>query len=313
MKKIEKPFAMSLYSSLEMASVKYELRKRHLKDLMFIKDKLQSGHFTAELYDFINADGCLEMLLPGLARPSSKEACESLQILQLSMINDIIANEELALGKWLTIIWNALKDYLNQWFDRNRFYTRNIRYYAALHRQYCDRYFGDLSKFNTTTVLMYHLDDWTEMLNASKKMLDIELPKKRADIEAWIQKNKPVITDCIAKFGMYIDEANKFKSGSPMFIRQHAVCSSLGWLYQNMGTNISNVISSLEDEITYRRKFYELEKLFTSTDNDAKRDANLVFVKSFVIASKNCSLIMARSFDSFLRQIIRVNSQVRNV
>lgn len=310
MKKIEKPFAMSLYSEVEKATVKYELRKRHLKDLMFLRDKMESGHLTAELYDFINADRCLEQLLPGLPRPTPGAACESLQMLQLKMIDDLIAQEELQISKWISIVWNALKDYLASWFDRNRYYLRNLRYFKSLHRQYQDQYFGSMGKFNSTAVLMYHLEDWSKMLKSAKRMLkEIKLPEKRTDIEEWIQKNKPVIVDCISDFGMYIDENNKFRSGSPAYIRQNGVCINLGWLYQNLGTHMNDVIECLQDEVEYRRGFNTLEKLFMSQDAQSKRDSNLIFVKDFVISSKNCALILARTFNSFLQQIMKANSK----
>ena len=80
MKKIKHPFAQSLYSRLEQAAVSCELRRHQIKDLKFIRDKIASGNMTPELYDFINADGSLEALLPTLPRPSKEAACESLNL-----------------------------------------------------------------------------------------------------------------------------------------------------------------------------------------------------------------------------------------
>lgn len=309
MKKIKHPFAQSLYSRLEQAAVTCQLRRRQIKDLKFIRDKIASGHMTPELYDFINADGSLEALLPTLPRPSKEAACESLNMLQLSALDDIIAKEELAVSKWFTIIWEALKSWFVEWTDRNRFYVRNIRYYHALQRNNQDGTFGDIGRFGSTAVLMYHIEDWKTMLDASKKLREIKCPKKLDELPQWITKNKPVIAENISVFGMYLDEQDKFRYGTPKYIRQHSVCSSLGWLYQNLGRDIADVESALDDEISIRREFYELENLFIKHDANVKKDSNLLFVKSFIIASKGCSLILARSFNSFMTQIIRANSQ----
>ena len=189
MKKIKHPFAQSLYSRLEQAAVSCELRRRQIKDLKFIRDKIASGNMTPELYDFINADGSLEALLPTLPRPSKEAACESLNLLQLSALDEIIAKEELAVSKWFTIIWEALKSWFVEWTDRNSFYVRNIRYYHALQRNNQDGTFGDIGRYNSTAVLMYHTDDWKTMLDASKKLREIKYPKKLDEIPQWITKN----------------------------------------------------------------------------------------------------------------------------
>ena len=309
MKKIKHPFAQSLYSKLEQAAVSCELRRRQIKDLKFIRDKIASGNMTPELYDFINADGSLEALLPTLPRPSKEAACESLSLLQLNALDEIIAKEELAVSKWFTIIWEALKSWFIEWTDRNSFYVRNIRYYHALQRNNQDGTFGDIGRYNSTAVLMYHTDDWKTMLDASKKLREIKYPKKLDEIPQWITKNKPVIAANISAFGMYLDEQDKFRYGTPKYIRQHSVCSSLGWLYQNLGRDINDIESALEDEISIRREFYELENLFIKQDTTAKKDNNLLFVKSFIIASKSCSLILARTFNSFMTQVIRANGR----
>ena len=309
MKKIKHPFAQSLYSRLEQAAVTCELRRRQIKDLKFIRDKIASGNMTPELYDFINADGSLEALLPTLPRPSKEAACESLNLLQLSALDEIIAKEELAVSKWFTIIWEALKSWFTEWADRNSFYVRNIRYYHALQRNNQDGTFGDIGRYNSTAVLMYHNGDWKTMLEASKKLREIKYPKKLDEIPQWIAKNKPDIAASISAFGMYLDEHDKFCYGTPTYIRQHSVCSSLGWLYQNLGDDINDIEGALEDEISIRREFYELENLFIKHDANVKKDNNLLFVKSFILASKSCSLILARTFNSFMTQVIRANSQ----
>ena len=208
-----------------------------------------------------------------------------------------------------TIIWEALKSWFAEWTDRNRFYVRNIRYYHALQRNNQDGTFGDIGRFNSTAVLMYHIEDWKTMLDAAKKLREIKCPKKLDELPQWITKNKPVIAENISAFGMYLDEQDKFRYGTPKYIRQHSVCSSLGWLYQNLGRDIADIENALDDEISIRREFYELENLFIKHDANVKKDNNLLFVKSFIIASKGCSLILARSFNSFMTQVIRANSQ----
>lgn len=306
MKKIKNRFAPSEYSRINALSAQYELRQRELKDIRFVRDKIASGKFTRSLYDFINKDGSLDRLLPNLPPPTDEVACEALSVVQLQYIDDIISQEELALSKWINIVWNALCDWWKTWFDRNRFLLKQLAYYKSLCRSAQDRYFGAYAVMHSTPVLMYSMDDWTKMCDAAKKLSSIckDIPDKRADLAKWININKPTINDNIAKFGMFIDELNKFQFGTPMFIRQNAVCLTLGWRYPNLLDDIKKASSILDEEIEARRSFYRLEKLFKD-QGDSKRDLNLLFVKDFVMAAKRCSTIIGKTFDSFISQLMR--------
>ena len=311
MKKIAKPFAESAYSRTSKATTDYELRVKQLKDLKFLRGRIAAGKLTPELYDFINMDHSLEQLLPCVPRPVEGVACEALTATQLEMLDAAIAQEELALKGWIARIWEALKDLLLDYFDRNRIALRSLKYLRAQWRSNAPGIFGDQYQFASSNVLMFNRSEWLSMCEAVKKLnaLIKELQDKQDvnTLSTWLTVTQPKFDLALREFGMYIDESGNVVRGSPKYVRQNNVCSTLGWVYSSMLSDTSDVIGILGDEIEARRQFSKLEALYKKGENT---DQTLFRqVKDLVIASKSCTLICGRIFALFLKQIARARNR----
>ena len=305
MKKIDKPFAESDYSVMSKVSTDYDLRSKAINDLKFLRDRIAAGQMTAELYDFINMDHSLEHLLPGLPRPVEGVSCESLKDTQLMMIDDIIAQEEFQMKTWILQIWNALKEWLADYFDRNRVVVRTLKAIQAQWRFNSVKFFGDPDQFGSTNVLMYRADEWTTMCEAAKRLTATckKLPSKPEEIENWLSNNQSSFDTYFKAFGKYLDESGNVVSGSPKYIRQNGVCSTLGWIHADMINHIQSIISAMDDEIDLRRQINTLEGLFKNASN-AQREA-FAKVRRYVVASKSCTLMCGRIFAGFMKAIMR--------
>jgi hypothetical protein len=311
MKKIAKPFAESDYSVMSKATTDYDLRAKQLKDLKFLRERIVAGKLTPELYDFINMDHSLESLLPCVPRPVEGVACEALTATQIEMLDAVIAQEELNLKGWIERIWEALKDLLMDYFDRNRIALRALTYLRAQWRSNAVRVFGDTYQFASSNVLMFNRREWTIMCGAAKQLNELvkELQEKKEiqELSNWLTINQPKFDTQLKEFGMYINEQGNVVRGSPKYVRQNNVCSSLGWVYSSMMNDINDIISILGDEIEARRQFSQLEALFKKGANSDH--AVLKQVKDLVLASKSCNLVCGRIFAMFLKQIARARNR----
>ena len=275
MKKIDKPFAESDYSVMSKVATDYELRSKTIADLKFLRDRIAAGQMTAALYDFINVDHSLEHLLPGLPRPVEGVSCESFKDSQLEMIDAVIAQEEFNMKSWILQIWNALKEWLADYF------------------------------FGATNVLMYRCDEWSSMCSASRRLTELckKMPQKPEEIENWLHINTSNFDTYFRQFGKFIDESGNVITGSPKYIRQNDVASTLGWIYADMPNHIKNIIEAMDDEINLRRQISNLEKLFTTAAN-SQREA-FAKIRKYVVASKTCTLTCGRIFAIFMKQVAR--------
>ena len=311
MKKIAKPFAESDYSVMSKATSDYDLRVKQLNDLKFLRSRIAAGKLTPELYDFINMDHSLEKLLPCIPRPVEGVSCESLTDTQLQLLDSIIAQEELNMKGWIARIWEALKDLLLDYFDRNRIALRSLKFLRAQWRSNAPGVFGDPTQFASSNVLMFRRSEWETMCNAVKRLnalvKEIQNSKDVATLASWLEINRPKFDTELHEFGMYISETGSVVRGSPAHYRQNDVCSTLGWKYADMTNDINNIITILGDEIDARRQFNQLETLFKQGDN--KDHATFRQVKDLVIASKSCTLICGRIFALFLKQIARARNK----
>lgn len=305
MKKIDKPFAESDYSVMSKVATDYELRSKAIADLKFLRDRIAAGQMTAALYDFINVDYSLEHLLPGLPRPVEGVSCESFKDSQLEMIDAVIAQEEFNMKSWILQIWNALKEWLADYFDRNRVILRTIKWIQAEWRSNSVKFFGDPSQFGATNVLMYRCDEWSSMCSASRRLTELckKMPQKPEEIENWLHINTSNFDTYFRQFGKFIDESGNVITGSPKYIRQNDVASTLGWIYADMPNHIKNIIEAMDDEINLRRQISNLEKLFTTAAN-SQREA-FAKIRKYVVASKTCTLTCGRIFAIFMKQVAR--------
>ena len=127
------------------------------------------------------------------------------------------------------------------------------------------------------------------------------IPQNFEQLNNWYQNNRPAIDTHLSNFGKYIDEKCNVITGTPKFVVQTNTCAVLGWKYNSMYSDIVTVENALGSEINARKTFNTLYHLFTA-NNDA--DSRLLSnVKKVVIASKGCSLFLARRFLRFFSQI----------
>ena len=308
MKKIDKPFAESDYSVMSKVATDYELRSRAIEDLKFLRDRIAKGQLTPALYDFINMDHSLEHLLPGLPKPIEGVSCESFTETQLAVIDDVIAKEELNMQSWIFRIWNALKEFLLDYLDRNRLNLRAIRWIQAEWRSNANKFYGDPTQFGSTNVLMYRREEWDSMCKAAKALTALckDIPEKPEDVENWLNINTPKFDQHFKEFGRYLDESGNVISGSPRYVRQHDVCSSLGWRYVDMPGHFTEIITAMDDEISARRQINQLEKLYKGAPN-AQRSA-FAKIRTYIVASKSCTLQCGRVFVIFMKQIARART-----
>lgn len=305
MKKIEKPFGMTAYAKVEAALAAYEIGCKRVKDLKFLREQISKGLMGDKFYDFLNMDGSLENLLQGLPRPSAGVSCESLKVSQLALMDATIADESVKLGELFQALWQAIKEWFMDWWDRNRWEQKHLRTLLAQFRQSAPTYFGDDASFTSTIVYMYRHNDWYQMVEACRKLNDEcrELPADAAHLKEWIESTRTAIPSALAEFGKYINEAGFIKQGQPKYVRQQDACGNLRWRFNEIGTYLNDAIELLGDEIAIRRQFNALEHLFLSS-GEANR-ADVLFIRQVIFNSKENSLAVGRTLKLMLHRVIR--------
>lgn len=313
MKTIEQPFGKSIYARMDDACIKYELECKKLEDLKFVREQVAKGQLKSELYDFINMDGSMEALLPGLPRPDTGIACESLRVSQLAVIDATIAEEELKVKNLLQAAWMTIKAWLTEWLERDRWERKHLIQLSGLYRQYASTYFGDESSFGATTVHAFRRSDWYAMMEAAHKLNDIhkEIPKDVKDIEDWIEMAKPRMSDPLSKFGKYIDENNHIRQGQPEFIKQTDVCANLRWRFSEVEVYLQDALRLIGDEISVRQDFNKLDRLFTMGGEISRN--NLMFLREAIFNSKETTLAVSRMLKILLHRIIKEHNRVYRV
>jgi len=304
MKKIEKPFAESAVSRLTRAETAYELAHKRYCDLKFLRDKIASGHLTPELYNFINTDKSLENLFLGLPRPTDV-ACEALSASQLAILDATIADEALHMKEIMIKIWEAIKDWLMDWWDRNRWEKRNLDYLLGTWHNNPGA-FGDGTTFAATNVMMYSYTDWYKMLNACRKLNQVCRTLASATSESMkdsVEKAKVPASEPLKEFGKYIDEGGIIRQGVPNYTRRENTCANLRWKLFEVSSYINDAKSIMEEDIDIRRQFNELERKFKNADPTDR--ASVMFAKRLIFSSKENSLHIGRTLRIMLNKIIR--------
>ena len=307
MKKMKQPFAESAYSKMMRGMTEYELEYKKYENLLMLRDRIEKGSMTRDLYDFINADGSLENMLVGLPPPVDGVACESLRMEQLRMINQIIATEEFNLKNALKAIWELISEAWLDWWDR----SRRIRFLAIDLKEKFETnptaYFGDRIVYSSTQVLMYHHDNWEKMCAAARELVNevrTKLPTSIDQVKPWITSAKPNLSRNLAEFGMYINENGTICRGTIKHIRQENSCATLGWRYDNVVNELKSVIDLIGDEIQARRDYNRIKSTFNPKDGVVTR-AELMFIKDVVMASKQTAYNVGRTYCVMLNTIIR--------
>lgn len=308
MKKIEKPFGTAAYSTLMDISAKYEIACRRYDDLCLLRDKVSKGQLTPDLYDFINADKSLEHLFNDLPRPSAEVACEALTAGQLIILDATIADEALNLKELAAKMWESIRDWLMQWFDRN-IYLRNELRYLKSRWSINGNIFGDSATFAGTQVLAYRHDAWEHLLKAAQDLNDINdtLVKSTPDNFAnAIEEAKVKLPTPLAEFGKHMDERYNIIQGQVKYLRENNTCGVLRWYFQSIGDYLEKSIQLLGNEIEHRRELNKLETLFKKSDvNDRHL---LIIARSIVFNAKDTAMAVARSVKVMLNQVARSNA-----
>lgn len=316
MNKIEKPFSESAYSKMMRTYAEYELMAKQLDDVKFLRDRISKGQLTTELYDFINADGTMEKLLPCIPRPCDDMACESLSIAQLESLTETIGKMSAQLEGFLGTIWESTGEWLADWFDR----SRKLRFAALDLRAKVTgqtyQYFGDHVEFAGASVLMYHKDQWVKMYNAARNIVNEvkRIPASANFIQEWITSARNNISKDLEEFGMYINENGSICKGALKYIRQENTCATLGWRLDHLAGYLDYVAALIGDEVAVRKDINNLKMTFMSNNGNTEMDRrDMYFIRDAVVAAKKTSMAVGNTLVRMVNQVIQQHVAMKRI
>ena len=273
--------------------------ERTVEDLYAIRKHITDGTMTEELYDFINLDGCLDNLMGPLPRPNDEFACEALAMSQTAVIDAAI--EDLA-SKWkasIAVMWDALKEFLLDWIDVNRYIRIKLQHQRAQYNVTPDK-FGSVRSFVLTTARVYHKPYWEEMLGGCETLNKIisEIPRG-GELANWIDKHITDIQTSIRPFGHTVSQPGpRLVEGTPKYDPNVTTLDAARWRFNLLGQDMDRCIRCLGDEQQYRRLFHTLEDLFLHATIEQK--VQLRFVRQVIMLGKADIFVVARGLRKVL-------------
>ena len=293
------PFSAPNSVKVNKLASKCEQLEKTMEDLQVIRQHIVDGTMTEELYDFINMDGCLNNIMPGLPRPSDEMACEALAHTQIIYLD---AAMESVAEKWkqaIHIMWDALKEFLLDWIDDNRYIRINLQHQKAEYTVTPNVY-GSVKSFASTTGNVYHKPYWEEMLSGCELLNEIigNLPSG-GDLSEWIESKLIDIQTAIKPFGHSISQPGpRLITGTPRYDKNVTTLDAARWRFNLLGQDMDRCIKCLGDEIQYRKLFYSLERIFNHAAPEQR--TQLAFVRQLVMLSKCDVLVVARGLRAVL-------------
>lgn len=295
------PFSAPNSVRVNELTTQCERIEKTIEDLQVIRQHINNGTMTEELYDFINLDGCLDDVLAGLPRPSDDTACEALALVQTAVID--AAMEDLV-SKWKTVVanmWSALREFLLDWWDVNRYIRIQLQKEHSVFNVTPSMY-GNPRSFGTTISRVYHKPYWEEMLGGCEVLNKVisELPRTGGDLTKWIDSNLVRIQTAIKPFGHSVSQPGpRLVTGSPKYDRNVTTLDAARWRYNLLGQDMDRCIKCLGDEVQYRALFNKLEDLFLHATVEEK--CQLSFVRSVVMLGKADIFVVARGLRAVLK------------
>lgn len=295
------PFSAPNSVRVNELATQCERIEKTIEDLQVIRQRINDGTMTEELYDFINLDGCLDNVLLGLPRPSDETACEALAFTQTTAID--AAMEDLV-SKWKTVVsnmWSALREFLLDWLDVNRYTRIQLQRERSAFTVNPGTY-GNSRSFSMTTSRVYHKPYWEEMLGGCETLNKVisELPRNGGDLSKWIESNLVRIQTSIKPFGHSVSQPGpNLVEGSPKYDRNTTTLDAARWRFNLLGQDMDRCIKCLGDEVQYRNMFNTLEDLFLHATFEQKIQLN--FVRRLVMLGKADIFVVARGLRAVLR------------
>ena len=301
MVRINKKRPFSQPNSVRVNEIELELdRLCHQRDaLLRLRTAVVDGTLTEDLYNFLNMDGSLECLFIGMPPVVDSISCEALREEQLRIIDASIEELGAKIKGFIMRLWEALKEWLLDWWDLNRSTRIKLRSRLATFKQN-PTVFGDPTKFEDIVATVYHKPYWVRMKAACATMnaLFLQLPTK--DLGRWVDARRPQIDACCAEFGQYIGPNMKLaKQDHPKYDLVQTSLGAARWRFTLLEADMNEAIKLLSDEIEYRKTFGSLEKLFVNASADEKN--YLALVRQLVMRFKSNTLATARGLDRVLR------------
>jgi len=304
MVRINKKRPFSQPNSVRVNQIELELdRLYHQREgLVALRKTIIEGNLTEKLYDFLNMDGSMECLLPGLPPVMDNCACEALREEQLRIIDEAIEGLGQKIKEAIARMWEAFKEWFLDWWDLNRNTRIKLRAKLAAYQQNASM-FGNPADFESIQATVYHKPYWLKMVAACNTMNDLFLKIPNKDLKKWVESNRPQMATCCAEFGQFIGPGLKVEEqGHPKY---DVVLTTLGaarWRFSLLETDMNDAINVLSDEIEYRKTFGALEKLFKNADPEDK--VYLSFIRQLVMRFKSNAFVTARGLDRVLRAAI---------
>ena len=304
MVRINKKRPFSQPNSVRVNEISLELDRlcHQRKTLMDLRQTIIDGKLTEELYDFLNMDGSMENLLPGLPPVMDTVSCEALREEQVKMIDDAIEGLGAKIKEVILKMWEAFKEWFLDWWDLNRNTRIKLRSKLAAYKQNASM-FGNPSDFESVQATVYHKPYWLKMVAACNTMnqLFVQIPSK--DLGKWVESKRPQMAACCAEFGQFIGPGLKVEEqGHPKYDVVQTTLGAARWRFALLETDMNDAIKVLSDEIEYRKTFGALEKLFKNATADDR--TYLAFVRQIVMRFKSNAFVTARGLDRVLRAAI---------
>ena len=306
MKTIEKPFGQSAISKVMQSDAQYEIKKRHLDDLKFIRNKIAKNQMTPALYDFINLDGTMDRLFPSLPHPTECGACEGLTSTQLHLLDNYISIEMIGIKEFaLDYIWKPFEEWIINYIDRCRWERRKL---DELRAEFVTNgsIFGDRGTFAQCQVMAYNKANWTTMVGActvmndvTKQIVGLSNDKLRDSVDLIKSKSEA----SMSLFGYSYDDTNHIIRSQIAYTKMTRSCADDNYRFEEIVQYIDNALRVLKDDIQNRTEFNALKGQFKAATDEDK--TLFRFLRDYVMTSRACSLHTARSMRVMLNQIRR--------